>query len=149
MDRFALWPGCYHTNLFTEIVNSANIAEALANLLSTTTATSIACEISTNTVNNKYKETYFNEKEDYINERQNGKRIHPFSTSNSNTTTVKSSKSKSSESSSSKSNNSESKSYIPFSLEFYEAIRKGIEKMNNHAFKSHWVPISTPSHWVV
>lgn len=146
---FALWPGCYHTNLFTEIVNSANIAEALANLLSTTTATSIACEISTNTVNNKYKETYFNEKEDYINERQNGKRIHPFSTSNSNTTTVKSSKSKSSESSSSKSNNSESKSYIPFSLEFYEAIRKGIEKNEQSriqiALGTYFYPLSLGS----
>lgn len=141
---FALWPGCYHINLFTEIVNSANIAEALINLLFTTTATSAACEISTNTVNNKYEETYFNKKEDYINERQNGKRIHPFSTSNSNTTTIKNSESKNSEAKEDKSNN-----YIPFSLEFYEAIRKGIEKNEQSriqiALGTYFYPLSLGS----
>ncbi len=141
---FALWPGCYHINIITDIINSANIAEALTQLLVSTTATSTASAKLANDTNQQYEETYFNKKEAYINERQNGKRIHPFSTSNSNTTTIKNSEAKNSEAKEDKSNN-----YIPFSLEFYEVVRKGIEKNEQSriqiALGTYFYPLSLGS----
>lgn len=141
---FALWPGCYHINIITDIINSANIAEALTQLLVSTTATSTASAKLANDTNQQYEETYFNKKEAYINERQNGKRIHPFSTSNNTTTTIKNSEAKNSEAKEDKSNN-----YIPFSLEFYEVVRKGIEKNEQSriqiALGTYFYPLSLGS----
>ena len=146
---FALWPGCYHINIVTEIVNSANIAEALAKLLVNTTATSTASAKLANDTNQQYEETYFNKKETYINERQNGKRIHPFSTSKSNTTTVKSSESEDPEAKDPEAKKDKSNNYIPFSLEFYEVVRKGIEKNEQSriqiALGTYFYPLSLGS----
>lgn len=136
---FALWPGCYHINIFTDIVNSANIAEALTNLLFKTTATSAASAKFANDTNDMYEDTYFKKDETYINERKNKKRIHLFSTSDSNTATVEGIKP----------NNSEPDSYIPFSLEFYEVVRKGIEKNEQSriqiALGNYFYPLSLGS----
>ena len=136
---FALFPGCYFINIFTDIANSANVAEALTNLVFSTTATTSASAVFSKNVNDEYEKKYFDPNKAYIKERQNGERIHPFSTSNSNTTTVKSSES----------NSSKPNSYIPFSLEFYEAVRKGIEKNEQSriqiALGTHFYPLSLGS----
>lgn len=106
---FALWPGCYLINVFTDIVNSANIAEAIANVTFSTFATSMSSLALAADANNNYETEYFNNENDiYKKERKNGDHIHPFSTSEENKNTTLS-------------------SYVTFSLEFYETVRKGIE----------------------
>lgn len=52
---FALFPGCYFINLFTDIANSANVAEALTNLVFSTTATTSASAVFSKDVNDKYE----------------------------------------------------------------------------------------------
>ena len=106
---FALWPGCYLINVFTDIVNSANMVEAITNVAFSTGATSASSKNSAVATNNDYEKEYFNNKNDiYKEERKNNGRIHPFSTSEVNKNTALN-------------------SYVTFSLEFYEAVRKGIE----------------------
>lgn len=108
-EDFALWPGCYHINILTDIVNSANIAEAITNVAFSTFATSMSSLALAADANNNYETEYFNNENDiYKKERKNGDHIHPFSTSEENKNTTLS-------------------SYVTFSLEFYETVRKGIE----------------------
>ena len=108
-EDFALWPGCYLINVFTDIVNSANIAEAITNVAFSTFATSMSSLALAADANNNYETEYFNNENDiYKKERKNGDHIHPFSTSEENKNTTLS-------------------SYVTFSLEFYETVRKGIE----------------------
>ena len=107
-EDFALWPGCYHINILTDIVNSANIAEAITNVAFSTGATSASSKNSAVVTNNNYEKEYFNNENDiYKKERKNGDHIHPFSTSEENKNTTLS-------------------SYVTFSLEFYETVRKGM-----------------------
>lgn len=105
-EDFALWPGCYLINVFTDIVNSANIAEAITNVIFSTGAISASSALSAQSANDKYNEQNF-KKGTYINERKNGDRIHPFSTSESIKNALE--------------------SHVTFSLEFYEVVHKGIE----------------------
>lgn len=128
---FALWPGCYLINVFTDIVNSANIAEAIANVTFSTFATSMSSLALAADANNNYETEYFNNKNDiYKKERKNDGHIHPFSTSEENKNTTLS-------------------SYVTFSLEFYETVRKGIEANERSriqiALGDHFYPLSLGS----
>lgn len=127
-EDFALWPGCYLINVFTEIVNSANLAEAFTNVAFSTGATSASCAFSAQSANDKYNEQNF-EKGTYINERKNGDRIHPFSTSESIKNALK--------------------GHVTFSLEFYETVRKGIETNERSriqiALGDHFYPLALGS----
>lgn len=127
-EDFALWPGCYLINVFTEIVNSANLAEAFTNVAFSTGATSASCAFSAQSANDKYNEQNF-EKGTYINERKNGDRIHPFSTSESIKNALK--------------------GHVTFSLEFYETVRKGIETNERSriqiALGNHFYPLALGS----
>lgn len=111
-EDFALWPGYFFINTVTDIANSADILEAIGNLFSDVRITKRNCSLSAETTNNDYEKKNFNEGA-YIDERQyekenKEKRINPFSTSEVN-------------------KNSVLNSYVTFSLEFYEAVHKGIE----------------------
>lgn len=128
---FALWPGCYLINVFTDIVNSANIAEAIANVTFSTFATSMSSLALAADANNNYETEYFNNENDiYKKERKNGDHIHPFSTSEENKNTTLS-------------------SYVTFSLEFYETVRKGIETNERSriqiALGDHFYPLTLGS----
>ena len=128
---FALWPGCYLINVFTDIVNSTNIAEAIINVLSSTAATSTSSKVLAGDANDNYEKEYFNNENDiYKEERKNGDHIHPFSTSEENKNTTLS-------------------SYVTFSLEFYETVRKGIETNERSriqiALGDHFYPLSLGS----
>lgn len=127
-EDFALWPGCYLINVFTDIVNSANIAEAIINVGFSTGATSASCAFSAQSANDKYNEQNF-EKGTYINERKNGDHIHPFSTSESIKNALK--------------------GHVTFSLEFYETVRKGIETNERSriqiALGDHFYPLALGS----
>ncbi len=128
---FALWPGCYLINVFTDIVNSANMIEAFTNVLLSTGATSASSKDLAGDANDNYEKEYFNNKNDiYKEERKNGDRIHPFSTSEENKNTTLS-------------------SYVTFSLEFYETVRKGIEANERSriqiALGDHFYPLSLGS----
>lgn len=128
---FALWPGCYLINVFTDIVNSANIAEAIINVGFSTGATTSGSKDLAGDANDNYEEEYFNNENDiYKEERKNGDRIHPFSTSEENKNTTLS-------------------SYVTFSLEFYETVRKGIETNERSriqiALGDHFYPLSLGS----
>lgn len=128
---FALWPGCYLINVFTDIVNSANIAEAIANVAFSTFATSMSSLALAADANNNYETEYFNNENDiYKKERKNGDHIHPFSTSEENKNTTLS-------------------SYVTFSLEFYETVRKGIETNERSriqiALGDHFYPLTLGS----
>lgn len=128
---FALWPGCYLINVFTDIVNSANIAEAIINVGFSTGATTAGSKDLAGDANDNYEEEYFNNENDiYKEERKNGDRIHPFSTSEENKNTTLS-------------------SYVTFSLEFYETVRKGIETNERSriqiALGNHFYPLSLGS----
>lgn len=130
-EDFALWPGCYHINILTDIVNSANIAEAITNVAFSTGATSASSKNSAVVTNNNYEKEYFNNENDiYKKERKNGDHIHPFSTSEENKNTTLS-------------------SYVTFSLEFYETVRKGIETNERSriqiALGDHFYPLSLGS----
>ena len=130
-EDFALWPGCYHINILTDIVNSANIAEAIANVTFSTFATSMSSLALAADANNNYETEYFNNENDiYKKERKNGDHIHPFSTSEENKNTTLS-------------------SYVTFSLEFYETVRKGIETNERSriqiALGDHFYPLSLGS----
>ena len=103
---FALWPGYFFINAVTDIVNSADMIEAAVNLISDTGITILNCGLSAKATNDDYEDKNF-KKGIYTNDRKNGDRIHPFSTSESVKNTLD--------------------SYVTFSLEFYEAVRKGIE----------------------
>ena len=128
---FALWPGCYLINVFTDIVNSANIAEAIANVTFSTFATSMSSLALAADANNNYETEYFNNENDiYKKERKNGDHIPPFSTSEENINTTLS-------------------SYVTFSLEFYETVRKGIETNERSriqiALGDHFYPLTLGS----
>lgn len=128
---FALWPGCYLINVFTDIVNSANIAEAIINVGFSTGTTTAGSKDLAGDANDNYEEEYFNNENDiYKEERKNGDRIHPFSTSEENKNTTLS-------------------SYVTFSLEFYETVRKGIETNERSriqiALGDHFYPLSLGS----
>ena len=128
---FALWPGCYLINVFTDIVNSTNIAEAIINVLSSTAATSTSSKVLAGDANDNYEKEYFNNENDiYKEERKNGDHIHPFSTSEENKNTTLS-------------------SYVTFSLEFYETVRKGIETNERSriqiALGDHFYPLTLGS----
>lgn len=130
-EDFALWPGCYHINILTDIVNSANIAEAIANVTFSTFATSMSSLALAADANNNYETEYFNNENDiYKKERKNGDHIHPFSTSEENKNTTLS-------------------SYVTFSLEFYETVRKGIETNERSriqiALGDHFYPLTLGS----
>ena len=130
-EDFALWPGCYHINILTDIVNSANIAEAITNVALSTGATSASSKNSAVVTNNNYETEYFNNENDiYKKERKNGDHIHPFSTSEENKNTTLS-------------------SYVTFSLEFYETVRKGIETNERSriqiALGDHFYPLTLGS----
>lgn len=130
-EDFALWPGCYHINILTDIVNSANIAEAITNVAFSTGATSASSKNSAVVTNNNYEKEYFNNENDiYKKERKNGDHIHPFSTSEENKNTTLS-------------------SYVTFSLEFYETVRKGIETNERSriqiALGDHFYPLTLGS----
>lgn len=130
-EDFALWPGCYHINILTDIVNSANIAEAITNVTFSTFATSASSLALAADANNNYETEYFNNENDiYKKERKNGDHIHPFSTSEENKNTTLS-------------------SYVTFSLEFYETVRKGIETNERSriqiALGDHFYPLTLGS----
>lgn len=130
-EDFALWPGCYHINILTDIVNSANIAEAITNVAFSTGAISASSKNSAVVTNNNYEKEYFNNENDiYKKERKNGDHIHPFSTSEENKNTTLS-------------------SYVTFSLEFYETVRKGIETNERSriqiALGDHFYPLTLGS----
>lgn len=64
-----MWPGCYLINVFTDIVNSANIAEAITNVIFSTGAISASSKTLAVAANNEYEEEYFKD-ENYFNERK-------------------------------------------------------------------------------
>ena len=125
---FALWPGYFLINVFTDIVNSANIAEAVGNLISDTGITILNCSLSAKASNDDYEDKNF-KKGTYTNDRKNNDRIYPFSTSESVKNALD--------------------SYVTFSLEFYEAIRKGIEANERAriqiALGTHFYPLALGS----
>ena len=122
---FALWPGYFFINAVTDIVNSADMIEAAVNLISDTGITILNCSLSAKATNDDYEDKNF-KKGIYTNDRKNGDRIHPFSTSESVKNTLD--------------------SYVTFSLEFYEAIRKGIEANERSriqiALGDHFYPLT-------
>ena len=125
-EDFALWPGYFFINAVTDIVNSADIIEATKNLISDTGITILNCSLSAKAANDDYEDKNF-KKGTYTNDRKKGDRIHPFSTSEENMNTTLS-------------------SYVTFSLEFYEAIRKGIEANERSriqiALGDHFYPLT-------
>ena len=127
-EDFALWPGCYLINVFTDIVNSANIAEAITNVIFSTGATSASCKTLEVAANKEYEEEYFKD-ENCFNERKNGDYIHPFSTSESIKNALK--------------------GHVTFSLEFYETVRKEIETNERSriqiALGDHFYPLALGS----
>lgn len=127
-EDFALFPGYYFINLFTEFVNSSNLAEGITNLIYSTGATSVSSIFSAKSANDSYNKQNFQEGT-YIKERENGKCIHPFSTSESVKNALD--------------------SYVTFSLEFYEAVRKGIEANERSriqiALGDHFYPLALGS----
>ena len=122
---FALWPGYFFINAVTDIVNSADMIEAAVNLISDTGITILNCGLSAKATNDDYEDKNF-KKGIYTDDRKNGDRIHPFSTSESVKNTLD--------------------SYVTFSLEFYEAIRKGIEANERSriqiALGDHFYPLT-------
>lgn len=122
---FALWPGYFFINAVTDIVNSADMIEAAVNLISDTGITILNCGLSAKATNDDYEDKNF-KKGIYTNDRKNGDRIHPFSTSESVKNALD--------------------SYVTFSLEFYEAIRKGIEANERSriqiALGDHFYPLT-------
>ena len=125
---FALWPGYFFINAVTDIVNSADMIEAAVNLISDTGITILNCGLSAKATNDDYEDKNF-KKGIYTDDRKNGDRIHPFSTSESVKNTLD--------------------SYVTFSLEFYEAIRKGIEANERSriqiALGDHFYPLTLGS----
>ena len=125
---FALWPGYFFINVVTDIVNSADMIEAAVNLISDTGITILNCGLSAKATNDDYEDKNF-KKGIYTNDRKNGDRIHPFSTSESVKNTLD--------------------SYVTFSLEFYEAVRKGIEANERSriqiALGDHFYPLTLGS----
>lgn len=125
---FALWPGYFFINAVTDIVNSADMIEAAVNLISDTGITILNCGLSAKATNDDYEDKNF-KKGIYTNDRKNGDRIHPFSTSESVKNTLD--------------------SYVTFSLEFYEAVRKGIEANERSriqiALGDHFYPLTLGS----
>lgn len=122
---FALWPGYFFINAVTDIVNSADMIEAAVNLISDTGITILNCSLSAKATNDDYEDKNF-KKGIYTDDRKNGDRIHPFSTSESVKNALD--------------------SYVTFSLEFYEAIRKGIEANERSriqiALGNHFYPLT-------
>lgn len=122
---FALWPGYFFINAVTDIVNSADMIEAAVNLISDTGITILNCSLSAKATNDDYEDKNF-KKGIYTDDRKNGDRIHPFSTSESIKNALD--------------------SYVTFSLEFYEAIRKGIEANERSriqiALGDHFYPLT-------
>lgn len=122
---FALWPGYFFINAVTDIVNSADMIEAPVNLISDTGITILNCSLSAKATNDDYEDKNF-KKGIYTDDRKNGDRIHPFSTSESVKNALD--------------------SYVTFSLEFYEAIRKGIEANERSriqiALGDHFYPLT-------
>ena len=122
---FALWPGYFFINAVTDIVNSADMIEAAVNLISDTGITILNCGLSAKATNDDYEDKNF-KKGIYTDDRKNGDRIHPFSTSESVKNALD--------------------SYVTFSLEFYEAIRKGIEANERSriqiALGDHFYPLT-------
>ena len=122
---FALWPGYFFINAVTDIVNSADMIEAAVNLISDTGITILNCSLSAKATNDDYEDKHF-KKGIYTDDRKNGDRIHPFSTSESVKNALD--------------------SYVTFSLEFYEAIRKGIEANERSriqiALGDHFYPLT-------
>lgn len=127
-EDFALFPGYYLINLFTEFVNSSNLAEGITNLIYSTGATSASSAFSAKATNDDYEDKNF-KKGIYTDDRKNGDRIHPFSTSESVKNALN--------------------SYVTFSLEFYEAVRKGIEANERSriqiALGDHFYPLTLGS----
>ena len=125
---FALWPGYFFINAVTDIVNSADMIEAAVNLISDTGITILNCGLSAKATDDDYEDKNF-KKGIYTNDRKNGDRIHPFSTSESVKNTLD--------------------SYVTFSLEFYEAVRKGIEANERSriqiALGDHFYPLTLGS----
>lgn len=125
---FALWPGYFFINAVTDIVNSADMIEAAVNLISDTGITILNCSLSSKATNDDYEDKNF-KKGIYTDDRKNGDRIHPFSTSESVKNALD--------------------SYVTFSLEFYEAIRKGIEANERSriqiALGDHFYPLTLGS----
>lgn len=125
---FALWPGYFFINAVTDIVNSADMIEAAVNLISDTGITILNCGLSAKATNDDYEDKNF-KKGIYTNDKKNGDRIHPFSTSESVKNTLD--------------------SYVTFSLEFYEAVRKGIEANERSriqiALGDHFYPLTLGS----
>lgn len=125
---FALWPGYFFINAVTDIVNSADMIEAAVNLISDTGITILNCSLSAKATNDDYEDKNF-KKGIYTDDRKNGDRIHPFSTSESVKNTLD--------------------SYVTFSLEFYEAVRKGIEANERSriqiALGDHFYPLTLGS----
>lgn len=128
-EDFALWPGYFFINAVTDIVNSADIIEATGNLISDTAITILNCSLSAKAANDDYEDKNF-KKGTYTNDRKKGDRIHPFSTSEKNMNTALS-------------------RYVTFSLEFYEAVRKGIEANEKSriqiALGDHFYPLTLGS----
>lgn len=122
---FALWPGYFFINAVTDIVNSADMIEAAVNLISDTGITILNCSLSAKATNDDYEDKNF-KKGIYTDDRKNGDRIHPFSTSESVKNALD--------------------SYVTFSLEFYEAVRKGIEANERSriqiALGDHFYPLT-------
>lgn len=127
-EDFALFPGYYLINLFTEFVNSSNLAEGITNLIYSTGATSASSAFSAKATNDDYEDKNF-KKGIYTDDRKNGDRIHPFSTSENVKNALD--------------------SYVTFSLEFYEAVRKGIEANERSriqiALGDHFYPLTLGS----
>ena len=125
---FALWPGYFFINAVTDIVNSADMIEAAVNLISDTGITILNCSLSAKATNDDYEDKNF-KKGIYTDDRKNGDRIHPFSTSESVKNALD--------------------SYVTFSLEFYEAVRKGIEANERSriqiALGDHFYPLTLGS----
>ena len=79
---FALWPGYFFINAVTDIVNSADMIEAAVNLISDTGITILNCSLSAKATNDDYEDKNF-KKGIYTDDRKNGDRNHPISTSES------------------------------------------------------------------
>lgn len=58
-EDFALFPGYYLINLFTEFVNSSNLAEGITNLIYSTGATSASSAFSAKATNDDYEDKNF------------------------------------------------------------------------------------------
>lgn len=82
MARFCSVARIFFINAVTDIVNSADMIEAAVNLISDTGITILNCGLSAKATNDDYEDKNF-KKGIYTNDRKNGDRIHPFSTSES------------------------------------------------------------------